>query len=179
MKRYHRYEMDFNGKAAWLSGICMGLPVFLLSVYYLFCQDIGDVSVGIQLLHLWLPLGICLCWLVMLRILGWNSPGAFAMLGAALCLVLILQLFGSGNILRILLGLALYLAGGGLLILCAGGYLPGRLIASLVFLAIFLLRFLLFGRVVGYVWLHEISDLSIIAGLAFLPICFKEPKRRA
>ncbi len=178
MKRYHRYEMDFGSKAARLSGICDGLPILLLSVYYFLIQDISTVSLWNQLLNLWLPLLLCLGWLVLLRIVKWNSPGSFAIIGGALCFVLMLQLFGSGNVLRIILGIALYLIGGGLLILCAGGYLPGRLIAALAFLLILVLRFLFFGKVSGFDWLREISCLSVLLGLVFLPISFRDPKNK-
>ncbi len=178
MKRYHRYCIDFDSKASWFSGICFGLPIFLLFVYYLFLQGFDRVSVGERILWLWLPVALSLVYLVLQRLVRWNSPGGFAILGAGICLVLMLQLFTSGNVLRILVGIGLYLIGGGLLILCAGGYLPGRMVVSLVFLAVLLLRVLIFSRVSGSAWLREIADLALIAGLMFLPVSFKDPKNK-
>lgn len=176
MKRYHRYQMDFNCKSIWFSGICMGLPVFLLSVYYLFLQEIGQVPVGKQILYLWAPVALSFVYLILLRIIRWNSPGAFAILGAAVCLVLMIQLFPTGNVLRIILGLLGYLVGGGLLVLCAMGVLPGRLIVSLAFLVILVLRLLLFRTASGWGWLQEIAAVSTIAGLMFLPVAYKDGK---
>ncbi len=174
MKRYHRYQMNFDHRACWMCGICMGLPVFLLAVYYLFLQEINGIPVWTQLLNLWLPIALCLGYVAMLRILRWNAPGMFAIFGAVVCLLLMIQLFSTGNVLRIILGIIGYLIGGGLLILCAGGYLPGRMIVSLVFLLILLLRLVLFRNVSGTAWLREISALSLIAAQMFLPVCYRD-----
>lgn len=174
MKQYHRYQMDFNCKAIWFSGICMGLPVFLLAFYYLYLQEIGLVPVGTQILYLWAPILLSFVYLVLMRVFRWNSAGAFAMLGAVVCLLLMIQLFPSGNVLRIILGVLGYLAGGGLLVLCALGVLPGRMIVSLVFLVILVLRFLLFRTANGWGWLPEIAQLCTITGLMFLPVAYKD-----
>ncbi len=174
MKRYHRYQMDFDGKAIWFCGICMGLPVFLLAVYYLLLQEINQVPVWTQAIHIWIPIALSLGFLVLLRLLRWNSAGAFAIVGAAICLLLMVQLLPTGNVLRIVLGVLGYLIGGGLLVLCAAGFLPGRLIVSLVFLAILLVRLLLFRNVTGWAWLREISALSTIAALMLLPVSYRE-----
>ncbi len=178
MKRYHRYQMDFDSKASWFSGICMGLPIFLLAVYYLFMQEIDQLSIGKLILNLWIPVALSFGFLVLLRIVRWNAPGAFAIVGAAVCLLLIAQLFPTGNVLRIVAGTFCYIICGGLLILCAGGFLPGRMIASLAFLTVLLLRLLVFGRASGWAWLPEMSALSTIAGLMFLPVSFREGKTK-
>ncbi len=175
MKRYHRYQIDYQGKAIWLSGICIALSVFLQAVYDLFLQGIGTVGVLAQIFNLWLPLILSMGYLVLLRIIKWNAPGTLALIGAAFCLLLMLQLFTCGAVLRIILGILGYLVGGALLIFCAGGFLPGRLVASLVFLVILVLRLLLFRSATGLDWIAEISDLSVIAGLMFLPISFHDP----
>lgn len=176
MKRYHRYQMDFNSKAIWLSGICMGLPVFLLAFFYLYLQQIDQVGLGKQILYLWAPIGLSIVYLTLMRIVRWNSPGAFAIVGAAFCLLLMIQLFPGGNVLRIVLGLLGYLIGGGLLIISAMGILPGRMIAPLAFLVILLVRVLCFRNVSGWAWLQEASALSMISGLMFLPIAFRDGK---
>ncbi len=174
MKRYHRYQMDFDHKACWMSGICMGLPVFMLSIYYLFFQEINAVPVFNQIVNLWLPIVLSLGYIAMLRVVRWNSVGMFAILGAAVCLMLILQLFLTANVLRIILGILGYLIAGGLLVLCAGGYLPGRMIVSLVFLLILLMRLLFFRNFAGWAWLQDISAMSYIAAFALLPVGYQD-----
>lgn len=176
MNRYRKYQMDFDSKAIWFSGIGMGMPIFLLAVYYLFLQEIGQVPLGKQILYLWSPIVLSFAYLVLLRIVRWNAPGVFAIVGAAMCLLLMIQLFFTGNALRIVLGIVAYLAGGGLLILCAGGYLPGRMVASLPFLAVLVVRLLCFRNASGWLWLPEIASLSMIAGLMLLPVAFREGK---
>lgn len=172
MKQYHRYQMNFEGKAFWLSCIFMGIPILLLSVYFLFLKDISEITGGVKFLYLWAPLLLCCVYLLLLWVIHWNAPGVYAILGALFSILLIAQLFANGDLLRSILGMVGYLVCGGLLILSAGGWLPGRLPAALCYGFMLLMRLLCygFGRVSGSQWLVEVSILSILAGLMFLPI---------
>lgn len=171
MKQYYRYQMNFDGKAVWLSGVCMGIAIFALVVYYLFLGDITQISTGVKVMDLWLPVGLCAIYIALLRVIRWNAPGVYAILGAVFCLLLIIGLFSYGGV-RLILGVAGYILCGAVLILCTGGYIPGRLPAAVCFAAVLLVRLLSFdfGKITGSAWLPEIATLSMIAGLMFLPL---------
>lgn len=180
MKRYYRYRIDFDGKAVWLSGICMGIAVFLLAVCYLLVRELTEVGVVRQIFLLWLPVALCLTYIVLIRIVRWNAPGAFAILGAVMCAWLMITAIFAGGVGRIILAVLVYLLCGGVLILSAGGFLPGRLPATVCFAAVLAGRLLIFalGKVSGIAWLEELAALCVIAGLMLLPLGFQKIKKK-
>ena len=171
MKQYHRYQMNFDGKALWFSGICMGVSIFLAALYYLFLQDVAQVSMGLLMLDLWVPVFLAILYIFLHRMVRLNAPGVYAILGAAMCFVLICQNFGDGSIVRGILGVLGYGGCAAVLIFAAGGWLPGRLPASLCFAVVLLIRILTGGnRMEGTAALLELSKLFYIGGLVLMPI---------
>lgn len=180
MKQYHRYRMDFDGNAVVWSGVCMGVSIFALVAYYLGLEHGYSLSSGAKFLQLWLPLVLCTVYTLLLRIFRWNAPGLYAIFGCLFCVLLMIGLFSGGNVLRIVLGILGYLIGGAALIFAAGGYLPGRLPAAVCFAVILIVRLLCFdlGRISGWQWIPEISQLSMICGLMLLPIGMVQGKNK-
>ncbi len=176
MKRYHVYKMDFQGRAAWLSGIFMGIAVFALALEYLFLRELVETGILEQIFCLWLPMAACLGYITLIRVVKWNSPGAMGIAGAVLCLLLIIGTFFDGGVLRILLGVLGYTLCGGLLILAAGGLLPGRFPAVIVLAFVMVFRVLFFS---GGSMMPQIADFSILVGLITLPLSFEKIKKRA
>lgn len=172
MKQYQKYRMNFDGKAVYFSGICLGVSVFLLAVYYLFALDFSMVPLGLKIFDFWLPAIASLGYIVLYRMVRLNAPGVYAIIGALFCLLLIIGLFSTGNVLRIILGVLAYLICGAALILGTGGYLPGRLPVTCCFAVVLIARLLLFdfGCVKGIVWLPELADLCVIGAMMFLTI---------
>lgn len=172
MKQYHRYKIDFDSEAVVWSGVCMGVSIFALVAYYLGLERGAMLGAGAKLIHLWLPLVLCTVYTLLLRIFRWNAPGLYAVFGCLFCLLLMISLFSCGNVLRIVLGVIGYLLCGALLVFAAGGYLPGRLPASVGFGVILAVRLLCFdlGKISGLDWIPEIAQLCMIAGLMLLPI---------
>ena len=172
MKQYHRYRMDFSGKSLGYSCIFMGLSLFLLVFYYLGMNRLERLPMVSKVFNLWFPVALCVVYIFLLRILRLNAPGMFAILGVVLCLLLILNLFLTASILRAILGIVVYTFSACMLILCAGGYLPGRLPATVCFGIVLLVRLLVFdlGKLSGEAWIPECAILCMIAGIALLPL---------
>lgn len=180
LKQYTRYQIDFGGKWILPAAICMGLSFFLRVVYYFGLTNIFSYDTGTIILQIILPLLFCAGYIVLLRAVKLNAPGVFAILGTAFCLLLMIWNFSSGDVLRILLSVVFYLFSGLVLLATAGGYLPGRLLSSAVFLVLLIFRFMLYrpsGSQIGQMVL-EISVLCIPASLFCLTRCLKEAKSR-
>lgn len=170
MKQYHRYRMDFESKWVRWSATCVGAAMFLRAFYYLGIQYLN--APGSLLWNLWLPLGLGLVFIVLLRGIRLNAPGMYAIWGVLMCISLLIGVFGTGNILRIILAVLAYGICGAVLILCTGGFLPGRLPAAVCFGVLLGARILFFvqGRVSGAAWFAELADLGYIASLICLPM---------
>lgn len=180
MKQYHQYQMDFSCKWIGSSAFCMGLSLFLSALFYLGYCNMQDVSVWELIVCLWLPLILGITYLVLLRILRWNAPGVYAMIGAAVCLVLILQSLTAGSAGRIVLGIPIYLLCGVVLLIVMGGFFPAKLPAMLMFgiaIAIRVVFFDLAGLSVSE-WVAEGAALACLASLLFLPMGLKEINKR-
>jgi hypothetical protein len=172
MKQYNRYQMNFSGKMLSGSGICMGLSIFLLAVYYLFVVDLSQIPNMQQALFFWIPIGLCVIYIVLLALIRWNAPGLFAIVGCLFCIVFIANVIAVGNVLRIVLAILGYILCGGVLVLTAGGFLPGKLAAAVCFLLVAVVRLLCFalGKISGIQWLPEIAMQCILLALMLLPL---------
>lgn len=180
LKQYTRYQMDFGGKWILPGAICMGLSFLLRVVYYFGLSNIFTYNLSTIILQIILPLVLCAGYIVLLRAVKLNAPGIFAILGAAFCLIVMIWNFSTGDVLRILLSIVFYLFSGLVLLATAGGYLPGRLLSSGLFLTLFVFRYLLYAPPVKHTgrFILELSVLSILASLFCLTRCFKEVKIR-
>lgn len=181
LKQYTRYQIDFQGKWILPGAIFMGLSFFLRVVYYFGLTNIFTYNTGTIIMQIILPLSLCAGYIVLLRAVKLNAPGIFAILGAAFCLMVMIWNFSTGDILRILLSVVFYLLSGLVLLATAGGYLPGRLLSSGLFLALLVFRYLMYApsfRHIGQ-FILELSVLCIPASLFCLTRCMKEVKNRS
>ena len=180
MKQYHQYQMDFEGKGTGFSALCMGISVFLSALYYLGFSNMADVGVWELIVCLWLPVVLGIGYLVLLRILKWNAPGIYAMIGAGMCLLLILQSFCSGSAGRVVIGIPVYLVCGVVLMIVVGGFFPAKLPASLMFGIAIGVRVVFFdlGGLTVMEWMAEGAALACLASLLFLPMGLKEVNRK-
>ena len=180
MKRYHVYRMNFTSDWMRRSGMCMGLSVFFLAAYYLGLHGLGDFNFGTMLLHFWLPLALGVGLIVLSRVVKLDAPGVYAIIGAAFCLVYLLQAVTSGNGFRFLLGLPGYLLCGAIYLVVLGGFFPSKMPASLGFLIAIVLRFILFdiGRLSIAGWVKEGAVLCALASFMFLPYGMYSTKKK-
>jgi len=174
LKQYVRYGMDFTCKWSGLCIILMGLSFFLRIVYYFGLVNLEDIGGGEVFGCLILPLIVCGTFIILFRALKWNAPGIYAILGAFLCILLLIWNFSSGDGLRIILSVPAYIASAIILLATAGGYIPTKLPAALLLAVIFLCRscFYSFDDSGLVSLVLEISVLSMIASLVVLSLCF-------
>ena len=179
MKQYNRYVMNPDGKWTRASVLCMAGGLFTLAVYYFGLR--GLISVGFleAVFCLFLPLILMAGYIALIHFMKWNAPGLFAIMGLLLCVFLFFGTFGSGSVLRIILGVIWYPLCALILVACAGGYLPGKQPAVYAFPIAILFRFILnLGRIGLFGWVYEISAMLTLAALACLMMSFEAKKLR-
>lgn len=175
-KKYTAYQMNLRSKWTKLSAALMGLSFFIRMVYYFGLTNLALCSFLEVVFMMVLPLLLTAGYVALLSALQLNAPGLYAMIGAALCVLLGLWSFASGDALRIVLSFVIYLAAGGVLVITIAGYLPGRLLSSVLFALPLVVRFFLYdlGKIGIIAWILEISVLLMIASLFFLTRSTKE-----
>ena len=179
MKQYRRYRIDFSGN--WLHFYCIlcGFSFFLRIAYYFMLVNPTQCGLTEVLFSMILPLLLCGAAMVVLKYFRLNAPGLMGIIGALMCLCLMIGTFFTGSALRIVLGIVLYGASAALLLATVGGYVPTRQFSVLGFCLIFGLRILLFRpgfTVLG--WVLELSDLSMLASLVILLMTMVQGKKK-
>ena len=166
LKRYCRYLVDFNSKWVQACSGFMGLSFFACLVYYFAIVSIRDVGVAVLIFALLMGVLLCGGFVVCLACFRLNAPGLYAIFGAVQCFCILILNFGSGDVLRIILSVVWYAFAGAVLIGTAGGYLPGRLLAGVVFFLPVIVRVLFYG--IGEIpvldWVRELAVLGCLAG---------------
>lgn len=175
LKKYTRYQIDFNSKWISVCGVLMGVSFFLRLIYYFGLTNIYDVAFVEVLSTMILGTALCLAYLITLSVMRLNAPGVYGILGAIHCCLLIFGTFSSGDALRIVLAILWYALAAGVLLMTVGGYLPGRLLSSLMFIIPTIVRFAAYdlGHVGLLQWVREVGVLIALVGLACLPMGLK------
>lgn len=179
-KPYNRCTMDFENKWIQASLLCMAGALFALAVYYFGLR--GLISVGLleAVFCLFLPLILMVAYIVLMHFMRWNAPGLYAIMGVLFCIFLFFGTFGSGNFLRIVLGVVWYPLSALILVACAGGNLPKKKPAIFVFPIAIFFRVVVFGigRIGLFGWANEISAVLTLSALACLMMGFENKKTR-
>lgn len=175
LKQYTRYQMDFQSKWTSACGILMGFSFFVRLIYFFGLTNIYDMGIVEILFTMILGTALCLGYLVTLSVMRLNAPGIYGILGAIHCVLLIFGSFSSGDPLRIVLAVLWYALAAGVLIMTVGGYLPGRLLAMLMFAIPILVRVFFYdlGHLGILQWVREFGILLALVGLACLPMGLK------
>lgn len=167
MKRYTRFQVDFTSKWTTSFGVLMGLSFFLRIVYYFALRSLRDVGI-IELLTSAIG-GIILCGVVVINIniLRRNAPGLYGIIGAIFCLLVFIVTCTTGNTGRIILALVWYSLSAAVLLATVSGYLPGRLLAGLMFAIPVVVRLLFFdlGHIGIIRWVQELAVLSSLSAI--------------
>jgi len=179
MRRYNRYVMNPDGKWTNASVLCMGGALFALAVYYFGLRGLFSVTFLEAAFCLFLPLVLMVGFIVLIHFMKWNAPGLFAIIGLLFCLFLFFGTFGTGNILRIILGVVWYPLSALVLIACAGGYLPAKQPAVFVYPIAIIFRIIFSLGSTGLVgWVYELSAILTLAALGCLMMSFETKKIR-
>ena len=140
LKQYFQYRIQFEGKWATAAGIFAGLSFFLRCIYYFVITDLSSCSVAGLVFLCIIPLLISAGFLVLLKCLRYNAPGIFGILGAVLCMVIIIGSFTSGDILTVVFSIIWYLVAGALFLGTAAGYLPDKVFSVITLLIAVFIR---------------------------------------
>ena len=180
MRRYNRCVMNLDGQWANTCLLCMAGALFSLVAYYFAFLGLSSVTFLEAVFCLFLPLVLMVAFIVLVRFLRWNAPGLYAIIGLFFCIFLFFGTFGSGNILRIILGLIWYPICALTLINCAGGKIPKKQPAVFVFPIAIFFRVVVFGlgRISLVGWVYEISAVLTLVALGCLMMSFEIQKTR-
>jgi hypothetical protein len=179
LKQYRRYHMDFSGQ--WLNAFCIlcGLSFFLRVEYYFMFINPTLCSTSEVIFSMILPMLLCISALVVLKFFRLNAPGVMGIIGAAMCLCLMIGTFFSGSVLRIVLAILIYLTAGGLLIITIGGFVPTRQFSVISFCLILLVRILFFRPAfVLFPIVLELSELAMLVAVLIMPLTMFPGKMR-
>ncbi|MBQ7817198.1 MAG: hypothetical protein IJ388_00175 [Oscillospiraceae bacterium] len=179
MQPKNRYVMNPDGKWTKASVLCMAGALFALAVYYFGLR--GLISVGFleAVFCLFLPLILMVGYIVLIHFMKWNAPGLFAIMGLLFCIFLFFGTFGSGNVLRIILGVVWYPLSALILVGSAGGYLTKKQPAVFVFPIAIFFRLIIFGLGNGLIsFVNDISASLVLAALGCLMMSFEAKKVR-
>lgn len=180
LRRYTRFQVDFSSKWTATFGVLMGLAFFLRIVYYFGLMSLRDVGI-IELLTS-AVVGICLCGgaVLFLNILHRNAPGLYGMMGAIQCLLVFILTCTTGNIGRIILAFVWYALTAVILLITVGGYLPGRLLAAVMFFVPVFVRFFFFdlGRIGIIRWVQELAVLCTLTALGCFAMGLKSANNK-
>ena len=179
LKQYDPYVIDFNSKWATRCAALLGVSLFIRVVYFFGIKNILECTAGQVIFDMVLTMGLCVGFLVLFSAMRRNAPGLYALMGAGFCLLLMFSTFSGGDALRIVLAVVGYLLAGGVLVITVSGYLPGKLLSSVMFLLPFVLRFLVFdfGKIGLFTWVIELSWLLVLASMFCLTRAMKPVKR--
>ena len=180
MKGYNRCIMDLDGKWSRASLLCMAGALFALAAYYFGLVGLSAIGFLEAVFCLFLPLLLMVGYIVLIRFYRWNAPGLFAIMGLFFCLFLFFGTFGTGNILRIILGVIWYPLSALILVAAAAGGFSAKKPAVFVFPIAIFFRLIVFGlgRIGLVGWVYEISAALTLISLACLMMSFENKKAR-
>lgn len=174
MKRLTKFVFNPEGKWATRSGVLMGIAIFIQALDFFCLRDLSSVKAFQLTVALVLPLALEAGWCFCIRVLRLNRAEVFGLVGAACCLLMLLQTFFYGSIGLMILFILLFLIAGAGMVLISFGFISRRALGCLVILAVALVRILtvVFHRILGGTnWMGYLSDLPSVCLLLAL-CCF-------
>ncbi len=180
LKQYVQYQMDFGGKWVKVCASFMGFSFFLRFVYYFGFTNLKDVGFIEILSSMLCSIALTGAFVFLLSWIHLNAPGLYGILGSIGCALLIFGSFSSGSALRIVLALIWYIPAAVILVATVGGFLPGRVLASFMFIfpAVVRLLFWDIGHLNLWQWAGELAALCLLAGLGCLPMSLREVRTK-
>lgn len=167
LKQYCHYQFDFKCRWGQACPILMGLSFFATMLYYFAIVTLRALPATMVIGAVLYGVLMAGAFIVCMACLKLNAPGLYAIFGAAQCLGMILVSFSSGSAVKIIFAIIWYLFAGLVILATAGGYLPGRLLCSIVFFVPVFVRVLFYdlGKLGLFQWVGELSVLLMLCGL--------------
>ena len=125
--KLHKYHMDPDGKYHVGAAALMGASFFLRVAYYFGFTRPENAGVWTLLVFLIFPMVLEAAFMSMLRGIKLDLPGVYGIMGAAYCLLMILQSFQLGSVLRVILAIVGFVICGGALVGVGWGVLSKSL----------------------------------------------------
>ena len=182
-KLTYKYHMDFESKQHLAAPALMGGAFFLRTVYYFGFTRPENAGVWNLLIFLILPMALEAAFMVMLRGIRLDLPGVYGIMGAVYCVLLLLQCFQSGDLLRIILGSLAYLCCGAAVVGSGWGLLSKSLTLAVLIVTV-AVRFFVFD-LSGYVFklrlipfIREAAAVCGLLALVFLIAGMKDRKNK-
>ncbi len=179
--RVKQYRMDMEDRSIAAASMLLGLALFLRMFYYFGLVGIDEIGAWQMISGLILPALVEIGLIVLLKGVRRNAPGLYGLIGAAYCLLLILQTFQYGSVVRTILAIIAYLICGGLIFVCSAGWLMKEIGVAFLTVTV-LVRFFVF-ELSPYLLSFRLVELVIeLAGLfaltAFICLVYalKEPR---
>ena len=154
-----RCHIRMDSQWAQLSAVCMGLSIFLRTVYYfglINLRDLGGFNVTMQVI---LPMAVAAGYLLMIKALRINSPTLFGGLVALYAANYMLIMDGSGTAIA---GAILLVATAALFVGTGMGYIPDRMPLILAGIATFVFRFLVVDLMTYILPLSQFHPISYL-----------------
>ncbi len=175
-------SLNMGGKHMGKVPVLMGLAFYLQIVYCFGFTRLEQMGIGNMILMLILPAVLELAFVVMMRGIRFNSPVVYGAMGMGYCLVLMLQSFTTGSVLRIVLACIIYLACMALIAVAVLKIL-NKWFAVGALLAAAAGRFFIFDfvpYVLKFKVIVLIQEAAVICGLLALAImfCYLEVKKK-
>ena len=179
LKQYDPYVIDFKSPWATRCGAVLGVSLFIRVVYFFGLMNLTECNAGTVIFDMILTMGLCVGFLVLFSALRRNVPGIYAIMGAGYCLLLMISTFSSGDALRIVLAVVGYILTGGVLVMTIAGYLPGKLLSSVLFVLTIAVRLFAFdlGKIGLFTWVSELSWFLILVSMFCLTLALKPMKK--
>ena len=166
-KQYNRFQVDFSSKWTTSFGILMGLSFFLRIVYYFALRSFRDVSIIELLTSAIIGIFLCGATVANVNILRRDAAGLYGIIGAIFCLLVLIVTCTLGNLGRIILAFIWYSLTAIVLLSTVRGYLPGKLLAGLMFAIPVFVRLVFFdlGHIGIIRWVQELAVLSSLSAM--------------
>lgn len=176
---FTRWRMKMDSRWLTASAAFGGVAFFLRAVFYFGIVNLADIGVAELLFRMILPLLTLAAYFVILRGMRLQTPFTYGILGAAYCLMAMINCFYTGSVLRIILGCIWYLICGGLFIITTMGIISENRFACWVLFLAAAVRLIAFDlrASVGIDTILELAELLGICCFALMPLCLKQERR--
>lgn len=180
-KKLIRYKMDPKSAAADRAAGLMGIGMFLRIVFFFALTRLEAAGAFMLIFGLILPLVAEVAFIVLLKVLRFNNPQMYILIGALICGVLTVLSFQYAGVLRMILGILVYLGCCGGLMAMIMGFVPSNWV-KWGFWAVAAGRFLFFNLIQNVFGLHpaalvfEAAAMLELLALSFFTDTLKSKK---
>jgi hypothetical protein len=181
--KLYRNQMDCDGKGHVFFTALMGAAFFLRMAYHFGFTRPEEAGAWSLIVFLILPALLEIGYMVMVRGMKLDMLKVYGIMGAVCCLLLMLQAFTAGGVLRIILAIPAYLLCGAAVFGVCWGYLHKSLgitvlavVAGLRFFVFDVMDYILPLRIIPFI--REAAGICVLAAMICLLAGLEEKRRR-